>query len=101
MKPQDTAQFAEGGARKAPTMMAAMKAARAAVAELTGLPVDSVAQCLRDGDGPWRVTVDVIEVPARIGDNDLLATFEVLIGDEAEVQGFERRGRYHREDGGA
>ena len=80
------------------SMMAAIGAAREAVAAMTGLPIDTVAQCRKNTEGFWQISVDVIESPARMGDNDLLATYEVLIGRDGELETFERLRRYHRED---
>jgi hypothetical protein len=75
----------------------AMSHARAAVALFTELCVDAVASCERDGEG-WRVVVDVVEAPARIGDNDMLASFEVLLDAYGECERYSRIGRYHRTD---
>lgn len=75
----------------------AMTEARRAVAVFTELPVDAVAACTPEGAG-WRVEVDVVESRARMGDNDLLATFEVGIAPSGEVTGFRRLGRYLRDD---
>lgn len=79
------------------TLVQAMSLARRSVALFTELTVDSVAECARDGEG-WRVVVDVIESPARMGDNDMLATYEVLMTAEGEVSRFTRLGRYCRND---
>ncbi|PJF08881.1 gas vesicle protein GvpO [Pseudorhodobacter sp. MZDSW-24AT] len=80
------------------TMRAAIGIARDTVASLTVLSFDSVGQCERCADGRWMVQIDVIESPARMGDNDLLATYEVEIGDEGEPLKVSRLRRYHRED---
>lgn len=80
------------------SMREAMAQAKAAVADMTGLDADSVAQCRKDDSGVWSVTVDVIESMARMGDNDLLAAYEVQIDTEGELVQFNRLRRYHRED---
>lgn len=72
-------------------------AARRAVAVMTDLPVDQIVSCEADGD-TWQVILDVVEAPARIGDNDLLATYELALGPRGELQRIARLGRYHRED---
>ena len=79
-------------------MLEAIKEAKAAVVEMTGLEPDSVAQCQRSDDGGWRIAIDVIESNARMGNNDLLATYEVNISNAAELTGYNRLRRYHRED---
>jgi len=75
----------------------AMSLARRTVALFTELAVDGVVSCARR-EGGWCVVVDAIESPARMGDNDMLATYEVLLTTDGEVEGFERTGRYHRSD---
>ena len=44
--------------------------------------------------------VDVIESAARLGDNDLVAAFEVRIDQHGEVLSCSRTRRYRREEGG-
>lgn len=99
MKHQAKAQFngADDGA-PALSMMDAIAEAKTAVADMTGLEVDSVVSCGRGADLNWHVSVDVIESLARMGDNDLLATYEVQIGAGLELLNFARLRRYHRED---
>ena len=77
----------------------AIEAARRAM-KATGHPeIDGVAACEVGPDGQWRVEVEVIESHARMGDNDLLAAYDVRLGSGGEVTGFRRLRRYHREDG--
>lgn len=91
------APFEDGRAGRPITLVEAMSLARRSVALFTEMTVDSVAECARDGEG-WRVVVDVIETVARLGDNDVLATYEVLMDAVGEVTRFTRLGRYHRND---
>jgi hypothetical protein len=77
----------------------AIAAARRCAEQFTGLPFDGIAASGRHADGGWRVVIDVVESAARMGDNDLLAVYEVLLTDHGELTGFARLGRYHREDG--
>jgi hypothetical protein len=74
--------------------------AREGVAAISGLPVDAVSKCERNPDGGWSVVVDLVESPARMGENDLIAVYDVAIDADGALQSFERRGRYRREDGG-
>jgi hypothetical protein len=71
-------------------------------ADLTGKPVEAVSGLERDGDGPWVVTVEVLELERVPNTMDILASYEIELSDDGEVLGFQRRGRYHRaaEDGG-
>jgi hypothetical protein len=79
----------------------AIEAARRAM-QATGHPdIDGVAACEIDADGAWRVEVEVIEAPACMGDNDLLAAYDVRVGDAGDVRGFRRLRRYFRENGSA
>jgi len=82
-------------------LLDAIAIARKTAADLTGHPVDGIAASGRHGEGGWRVVVDVIESPARMGENDLLSSHEVLLTGAGEVIGFSRVSRHHREDGGA
>ncbi|MEL6838796.1 MAG: gas vesicle protein GvpO [Pseudomonadota bacterium] len=79
------------------TMFDAIAAAKSAVSAMTGQTIDSVVQCSRQDDDGWSVSVDVIESLARLGDNDLLATYQVDIAANAELVQFNRLRRYHRE----
>ena len=88
----------EAAARVRPLSMArAMGLARAAIAEITPQPIDGIVSAERAGPG-WVMVVEVIEAPARMGDNDLLAAFELGFDDQGELAGFRRLRRYHRED---
>ncbi|MEM8869598.1 MAG: gas vesicle protein GvpO [Pseudomonadota bacterium] len=79
------------------SLVDAMAIARRSVAVFTELPIDSVVSCIAL-DGGWQVNIDVIEGAARMGDNDLLAAYEVSISPSGEVSAFSRKRRYHRED---
>ena len=84
--------------RAAPiALVQAMSIARAGAAELSGKPVDSVVSAEAAPDG-WRVQVDVVEGPARMGNNDLLATYDLRLAPDGALVGFDRVRRYHRED---
>lgn len=80
------------------SMMAAVKSAREALSGITSQGVDSVGRCERRSDGGWIVELDVIESPARMGDNDFLATYAIDIDAEGEPLQINRTRRYHRED---
>lgn len=77
--------------------MDAMGVAREAVTSMSGLPVDTVAACQKSGE-EWIVRVDVVEAKARLGDNDMLAVYEVKLDAAGAVTGFERTSRYARDD---
>jgi|OM-RGC.v1.030106429 Gas vesicle synthesis protein GvpO. len=80
------------------SLVEAMSLARRSVALFTELKVDQVATIEPAEQGGWRVVVDVIEAAARMGDNDLIASYEVILGAQGEVARYARIGRYHRDD---
>lgn len=75
----------------------AMELARDTAALFTELKVDAIVSCERTAEG-WRAVVDVVEAPARLGDNDLLASYEVILEPGGECERFARIDRYHRSD---
>lgn len=88
----------EAAARAAPlSMMRAMELARSHMAGISPQPVDGIASAERAGSG-WTMVVEVIESPARMGDNDLLAAFQLDVDGNGDLAGFRRLRRYHRED---
>lgn len=88
---------AQKPAPKPMSLPKAMAAARALMPDITDQPFDGIASAERDGEG-WRVVAEVIESRARIGDNDLLSSYELDLDAEGELTGFRRLRRYHRED---
>ena len=81
------------------TLFEAMAVARRSVSLMTDQPIDGVAGSERLDEGGWKVIVETIEGAARMGDNDLLAAYEVSVAADGEIAGFRRTARYHREDG--
>lgn len=94
--PSDTFISQRTGSR--PGLKDAIAIARRSVTGITDQKIDSVSHCQRQPDGTWNVVVDVIDSRARMGDNDLLAAFEVHIDDSGEVIFCSRTRRYRRED---
>jgi Gas vesicle synthesis protein GvpO len=70
--------------------------ARQQVAEVTGHAVEGISGFQRDGDNGWTVTVEVLELQRVPSTMDLMASYEVSITEDGDVQGFTRRRRYHR-----
>ncbi|MEM1264659.1 MAG: gas vesicle protein GvpO [Pseudomonadota bacterium] len=93
----EAVQVSPPAAHRRLTLIEAMSLARQSVALFTDLPVDAVVSCKRHEEG-WRVILDVVEAAARLGDNDLLATYEMMLNADGDVETFERLRRYHRED---
>ena len=94
--PSDTFVSQRGTQR--PGLKDAIAIARRSVAGITDQKFDSVSHCQKQDSGLWHVVIDVIESPARLGDNDLLASFEVHVADAGEVIFCSRTRRYRRED---
>jgi hypothetical protein len=80
------------------TIPEAISKARVAIGAVTAAPVDAIRSCVRDDLGRWRATIEVIESPARMGDNDLMSAYELVMDPDGEMVEFQRVGRYHRED---
>ena len=98
MEHPDTAQFKPALQTAARSMQDVISQAKQTVGDMTSLPVDSVARCNANDDGTWTVVIDVIESAARMGDNDLLASYEVQFDQQVSLTHFNRLRRYHRED---
>lgn len=98
MEHSPATSFAGNDAKPLRSLTEAIKIARRSVSGVTDLPIDAISHCERSEDGTWRVTVDVIESHARLGDNDLLAAFEVQIDPAGELLYCSRTGRYRREE---
>ena len=97
MKHEPKSQFADedpGGL----TIMQVIAQARETIGTMTGLPVDSVVHCGRADNLNWSISIDVVESYARMGDNDLLATYQLEIGPNGDMQTFSRTRRYHRQE---
>jgi len=95
--PAERAHAPDTEARAGAGLFEIVAAARRAVAFMTDLPVDQVVACAPEEAG-WRVVLDVIEAPARLGDNDLLATYELGLDASGELRRIDRIARYHREE---
>jgi hypothetical protein len=69
--------------------------AREAVSALTGHTAETVTGLSRNGEG-WIVLVEALELSRVPSTMDVLATYEVVIGDDGDVTSLRRRRRYHR-----
>ena len=98
MKHSSSDTFVSQRGKSGPGLRDAIAIARRAVAGITEQKIDAVALCEKQDGGVWHVVLDVIDSPARMGDNDLLAAFEVHIDESGEVVFCSRTRRYRRED---
>jgi hypothetical protein len=75
--------------------MEVLRAARAQLAELTGLAPESVTSFEQTEDG-WTLEVEVLEL-ARVPDTmSLMASYQVELDQEGLVTGYRRVQRYER-----
>ncbi|WP_129629557.1 gas vesicle protein GvpO [Candidatus Oscillochloris fontis] len=72
-----------------------IKIARDTLAAMTGLPVDTVSQCKRDGDG-WMIEVEMVEMRRIPNSSDVLATYQIRFDSNGDMLGYERTHRYYR-----
>ena len=71
------------------------RAAQEAVLDLTGKVPESVTALERSDEG-WRVAVDVMELERIPSTTDVMATYEVSLDENGELQGYRRVHRYLR-----
>lgn len=69
--------------------------AKEQLAQLTGLNPDTVSG-LRQEESGWQVTLEMIEMRRIPEASDLLATYEVHLGNEGNLIEYRRTRRYHR-----
>ena len=72
-----------------------VRQAKEQVAELTGLKVEGATGFERNGDG-WLVTVVALELSRTPNTMDVLGVYEVVLGDDGDLQQFKRTRRTHR-----
>lgn len=88
-----SAPRAEAGRRRG-ALQVAQQAARQLL-ELTGRSVEGVTGLERTDDG-WRVEVEVVEVRRIPDTTDVLATYELTVDEDGELEGYRRLRRYGR-----
>ena len=72
-----------------------VKRAREQLHDLTGLKVGSMVS-VRKGESGWCVQVEVVEKNSIPDSQDILATYELSVDDEGNVQNFTRVGMRRR-----
>jgi hypothetical protein len=73
-----------------------VRLAKHLLAELTGLRPGTVTGVVRDDDGAWRVTVEVLELERIPHTMDVLGAYEVTVSGDGDLRGYRRVRRYHR-----
>ena len=79
-------------------MPEAIAIARRSISGMVDLEIDAISKCEKTDDSGWRVVVDLVEAMSRLGENDLLAAYELTISSKGELRNFRRVRRYRRED---
>ena len=74
-----------------------VKKAREQLGELTGLNVGSTVS-VQKADSGWYVQVEVVEKESLPSSQDILATYELAIDEDGNVQNFSRIGLRKRSD---
>ena len=69
--------------------------AKATIADLTGLPPESVSAMQWDGES-WLITVEVCELRRVPNTTDVMASFVVQLDDHGGLLGYKRDHRYMR-----
>ncbi len=62
---------------------------------LVGCPAEGVTAIRRDDDG-WVVTAEILELERVPETTDVLASYEVTVGEDGEITGYRRAHRYVR-----
>ncbi len=93
-KKSSAAPRTEASPRKRRGPQIAAEAAHQLV-ELTGRDVEGVTSLERTEDG-WRVEVEVLEVRRIPDTTDVLATYELTLDEDGDIEGYRRLHRYVR-----
>ena len=81
--------------RRLPAAQLAQQARRE-LAEITGLEAESVTALVRNEDGTWTITVELLELSRIPETDDLLGSYEVELDERGELLGYRRVRRYSR-----
>jgi Gas vesicle synthesis protein GvpO len=69
---------------------------RRGLAEMTGLEAEGVTSLEARDDGTWRATVELLELSRIPETDDVLGSYEALVGASGELLGYQRVRRYAR-----
>ena len=78
------------------TALEVIRGAKDQIAELTGKPVEGVLGIRRADGGGWEALVEVVELRRVPDTTDVLASYQLVLGDDGEVQEYRRTRRYYR-----
>ncbi|HET6857399.1 MAG TPA: gas vesicle protein [Streptomyces sp.] len=92
---ENTPKKKQSTADDKPGPMEVLRAAKAQLAELTGMAAESVSSFEQAEDG-WSLRIEVLELERVPDTMSLLATYEVQLDSGGELTGYRRVGRYER-----
>jgi hypothetical protein len=84
-----------GGAGASPAPEKLLQAARAQLAELTGMTAESVSSFEQTEDG-WTLHIEVLELERVPDTMSLLASYQVELDSSGQLAGYRRVRRYER-----
>ena len=76
-----------------------VRVGREAFASLTGHEPDGVSSVDRV-DGGWRLILEVTELERIPPPTSVMASYEVHLNDDGDLEGYRRMGRYYRNQAG-
>ncbi len=74
----------------------AVQTARGLVESMTGRSPETVSGVNRSEDGGWTVCLDVVELSRVPASTDVLATYEVVLDEDGDLDDLQRTRRYTR-----
>ena len=94
---EERASAPRAAGRPRPSASMVARSAVSQLVEMTGQEVEGITGLERTDDG-WKVEVEVLELRRVPNTTDVLATYEVLVDDDGDLQGYRRLDRYSRGD---
>jgi hypothetical protein len=67
---------------------------------VTGSEAENVTALERSGDGTWKITVELLELPRMPETLDLIGSYETELDEEGKLLGYRRLRQYPRDRGG-
>lgn len=70
--------------------------ARWKLSKITGSEAENVTALERSGDGTWKITVELLELPSMPETLDLIGSYETQLDQKGRLLGYRRLRRYPR-----
>jgi hypothetical protein len=87
------------GADRRPSPARIARIAAEQLAEIAGVDPDSISGLERTEDG-WLVHIEVVEVPRIPDSTSVMASYQVAVDEDGELQSYRREHRYYRNQAG-